>query len=662
MLSPEEFQKVPLLGHKKKAAQFIEEQLTKAGFVPGPGSTPTQEQWATIKPLFGKGVKTRQLKRVYEQKDKLETAVQVMRLGRSGGIYSKRKKKQGLGGQQGKGVRLIERHVSKAPEAKGPGKRSLLMPVFQEVNKTFNTWRKGGQYVDAGDLFVEYLHQADAMKKRLELEMAPDGWLPGRQRALYDEIQKRQAAHDKAEQNIQYTVDFIKDTYGMRLYKPQRLLSISMEEEERRALAGWHSFDQALRLACFDPVENLSDMVADPKAFRDNVEDLVIFMSDQVPMWLKISPGKQLYAAAEVPDIIRRGAQESSVQAPRHQLINDEDDDDPEGLTQLRGENSADQDKYRITVDLEQRVYGWCSDTSDPSFQWGTTSVVFTGAHCRLSNISEDGRWIQTERFHLDGKEVVRLAGNMVPDSFAQSLRSLRQRVRVNLQAQGRSGSSAPPRPFLLCLLFSHLSQFFTTFPTCPTFPYISYFSYLSYFSYFSCFFPLFLPFLLFPTFLPYSMVFLLFLHFLSFLRFLQRCLRFLLFLTFLPYSMVFLLFLLFRSFLSFYNLSYVSHFFLLSLFFLPFLLFLFFLLFHTFPTFPTFSYFSYCFLLFLLFPTFPILSYFSYFSLPFLLFYLIPWVSSFSYFLLLVLVFAPLVLLFLHFSYLSYVFPTFPY
>ena len=188
---------------------------------------------------------------------------------------------------------------------------------------------------------------------------------------------------------VTYTAEFIKDLYGIRLYKPQRLLSISLEEEEKRALQGWWSFDEAFRIAAVSPVSQLEDLVADPQGFRENVENLVIFMSDQVPMRLKISAGKQLYAESEVQIVSISSVQQSSIQPIQNQLLNDDDEEEGnDGMTQLRGESSGDQDKFRITVDLEQRVYGWCSETSDPQFEWGTTSVVFTGTHCRLSNIS----------------------------------------------------------------------------------------------------------------------------------------------------------------------------------------------------------------------------------------------------------------------------------
>ena len=39
--------------------------------------------------------------------------------------------------------------------------------------------------------------------------------------------------------------------FDARLYKPQRLVSLSYEEEEKRALEGWWWFDWMLNLACF---------------------------------------------------------------------------------------------------------------------------------------------------------------------------------------------------------------------------------------------------------------------------------------------------------------------------------------------------------------------------------------------------------------------------
>ena len=58
-------------------------------------------------------------------------------------------------------------------------------------------------------------------------------------------------------------------------------------------------FDHKLNLACFRPLGELAELVKDPEMFRECVRDLVIFMNDQIPMWLKLKPGKQVYAEFE---------------------------------------------------------------------------------------------------------------------------------------------------------------------------------------------------------------------------------------------------------------------------------------------------------------------------------------------------------------------------
>ena len=99
--------------------------------------------------------------------------------------------------------------------------------------------------------------------------------------------------------NYEYTLRQLLLHLNATLFKPQRLVSLTYEEEERRALRSWHRFDWKLNLACFRPLEELALVVKDPEAVRKHVRDLVIFMNDQIPMWLKLKPGKQVYAEFE---------------------------------------------------------------------------------------------------------------------------------------------------------------------------------------------------------------------------------------------------------------------------------------------------------------------------------------------------------------------------
>ena len=151
----------PKIGEKRKACQFIVKKLSDAGYDEKDGSQPTPEQWHQVRLQFGKGIKTRAIQRCWQQRTRLEEGVEALRLGSSGGMYARRRSKQGIGGQLGKGYRLIDRHIGQPDAAKkGPGKRSALLPVFRKVNAQFQLWRKGGMYVDMDDLFVEYAKQA----------------------------------------------------------------------------------------------------------------------------------------------------------------------------------------------------------------------------------------------------------------------------------------------------------------------------------------------------------------------------------------------------------------------------------------------------------------------------------------------------------------------
>ena len=83
-----------------------------------------------------------------------------------------------------------------------------------------------------------------------------------------------------------------------------------------------------------------------------NKREPIIHMSDQIPMWLKLKPGKQVYADFE----LRGGKHEANLGklsggGAQHAaaLLRDDDEDEieggnegSEGMTQLRGEASKD--------------------------------------------------------------------------------------------------------------------------------------------------------------------------------------------------------------------------------------------------------------------------------------------------------------------------------
>ena len=79
-------------------------------------------------------------------------------------------------------------------------------------------------------------------------------------------IERRLESHEKSQRNIDFTLRQMLYHFNARLFKPQRLVSLTYEEEERRALRSWHRFDWKLNVACFRPLEELADVVKDPQA------------------------------------------------------------------------------------------------------------------------------------------------------------------------------------------------------------------------------------------------------------------------------------------------------------------------------------------------------------------------------------------------------------
>ena len=115
-----------------------------------------------------------------------------------------------------------------------------------------------------------------------------------------------------------------------------------------------------------------------------------------------------------------------------HDVVPGHDEDEElglnEGMTHLRGEAAKDQDKFRVTVEREQRCYGFCDETTEPKFRPGTTSVTFTGAHFRMSNVKwPEEVWLTTEVFYVNGVRVVHEAGKPLPENLAKSLRAIRR-------------------------------------------------------------------------------------------------------------------------------------------------------------------------------------------------------------------------------------------
>ena len=102
------------------------------------------------------------------------------------------------------------------------------------------------------------------------------------------------------------TVDQILRALDAVVRKPQRLINLSLDEECQRVLDSWPFFDWLVWLASFASLEKLGKHARRPETFREFLKQLVIVMSDQLPFWAKLQPGKQVYHKSEIQDVQKR--------------------------------------------------------------------------------------------------------------------------------------------------------------------------------------------------------------------------------------------------------------------------------------------------------------------------------------------------------------------
>ena len=78
---------------------------------------------------------------------------------------------------------------------------------------------------------------------------------------------------------------------GAKLLQLKRMSLLSMEEEEARVKQSWMAWDAAVNVAAFGTAEELKKYFAAPDSFIAARHQLVVGMSDQIPVWVKIGRG-----------------------------------------------------------------------------------------------------------------------------------------------------------------------------------------------------------------------------------------------------------------------------------------------------------------------------------------------------------------------------------
>ena len=228
---------------------------------------------------------------------------------------------------------------------------------------------------------------------------------------------------------------------GASSYKPGRVTTLDASEEKLRARLTWQSFDSALHLAAFGTLDELKKFVAKPEQFIEHRKSLVLTFSDQIPFWVKIGSGNQVYSKNE--KITHRLVKKRKLQSvPQSQSLVDIDAVQQEALTDVQQEVSAlaqaesvrisgnsykvqqgnhQDDRFRITYEpliaLEKYFDGNVEEVPLSYLKWA--SVVLPGTTwARLSNISDHHTFIKDEFFIVAAKQVQRKAGDSAGKLF----------------------------------------------------------------------------------------------------------------------------------------------------------------------------------------------------------------------------------------------------
>ena len=407
----------------KKLQDFVHAKLKEKGLEP---KDLTSAFMSDLQVKYFKGQKTRRLMQLYNDKGKKAQLVEELEIGKGGG-----RRKSGEHGL----TRASRQHMGlgvRVQNEEQRTKKSAVWQVLHQVRDVFRKWRMSGQYVDREDIQVEFEAKLQAKVTELEAKRKQDGNLSIANNKVLIAAKKRIAGHKKNPKNRVNSMDQMQRLFGAKLLRPQRLIHIGLSEEKKRVHDSWWFYDWTMWLACFAPLEELGNHVTNPKLYRDNVRKTVLSHSDQMPFFVKLKPGKQMYLPEEVKDM-RKPLSKDEVELKysnagsqkKEGLLRDFAD---EGMSQLRGESHGNQDKFRITVDLEQVIYNYFEDADVvPVADFGITSVILTGKHYNDSNVDNQRCYIADEKFCRDGIEVNHIAGTRVEAGLGNQIQDFRE-------------------------------------------------------------------------------------------------------------------------------------------------------------------------------------------------------------------------------------------
>ncbi|CAE7197804.1 unnamed protein product [Symbiodinium sp. CCMP2592] len=226
-------------------------------------------------------------------------------------------------------------------------------------------------------------------------------------------------------------------------------LKTTMSEIEQRVSAEltWQAHDADLRLLAYGTEEELKPLFAKPSEFKAVRKQTFIGVSDQIPVWVKKTSSKELFAEFE-----HAARPQSEVRSATRNLLADFEavSEEPGRLSLVAQPQPAelsrtgkqhpttrkdpDGDRYRLTYEARQGILHYFDESKDPVGVVLPGMVIVAGVHAELSNIDERGLWRSTRTFQYGGQVVQQKAGMSAGRLLRQKRPELMSEVEVYSQ------------------------------------------------------------------------------------------------------------------------------------------------------------------------------------------------------------------------------------
>ena len=371
------------------------------------------ELWQHLRKKFG--VPVQRLKDIYAKKDQWQNLVKANQLGKK------------RGGKQGKRKRPIALKI----RSKGAGRKREFQDQISQLKKWLDLERMNSHNISKRELLIEFCcllveHAGSCLKKaeqvsaeasQLEVNRAKQ-W---RQEAENAMSRKQKLMDPTTKYGKNYTEKLIS---WMNAKYMQKEIShkLSRIEAKARAQLTYQAVDRAIWLMGAADEKRLDEagVVAQPEEVIKNRKNLIITMSDQVPLWAKAVHKKIIFSEGELTGLryedrtnfnqIRREIESAQNKLKQQEQVIHANEGYEEagqkkkklvaGMKHMR--HDSHEEKYRITYEARQKIYGIVGDAGEKLIgEVGKGLLVFSGPHQRLSNLDDEGKYIEDDQFQV---------------------------------------------------------------------------------------------------------------------------------------------------------------------------------------------------------------------------------------------------------------------